>query len=215
MCQSHKRNKHLCITFFSVVYPAMVIFDAMTVPFRNYRKLSNSFIGLLTAITALATLTGCPYSSVYHLDEQPQYQVDEACLGKWATMVTDETGRKSPVKTILSKKNDYEYEVIFTGYLGELNQCGIAINDTIRSTAYISIIDSRRFLMIRVKEENYIAEFIYDDDKISILPLCEHFTNRIVKSNRSLQKAIEMHFKTRLYPLYDEPFCLRNMVRVN
>jgi hypothetical protein len=68
---------------------------------------------------------------------------------------------------------------------------------------------------LTIKSEHYIAEIKMENGKLSILPLSEHFTNRIVRSNDQLKQAIFLHFKTRLYPLYEEAFCLREMVKVN
>jgi hypothetical protein len=79
----------------------------------------------------------------------------------------------------------------------------------------MSSVASRQFLNIQVKGQTYISEFVYKDEKISLLPLCEHFTVKIVRSNNELREALELHYKTRLFPLYDEPFCLKDMVRVN
>ncbi len=116
---------------------------------------------------------------------------------------------------ILTANDEQEYKVCFTGDFEALNDCHIAKNDSIQGTAFMSRIGDRKFLNLKVKGVYYIAEFVYEDDKISLLPLCEHFTNKIIKSGTEITGAIFLHFKTRLYPLYDEPFCLRNMVRVN
>jgi len=187
----------------------------MTVPVQNLPALVKRSAVYLTALFLLLMIYGCPYSSVYKIDTEPQYQTEETYTGKWATIATDENGRQRPVKMILSINNDYENDLCFTGYFDELNNCNIAVNDTIRGTAFMSVVDSRKFFNIKIKGENYISEVIYEDGKLSLLPLCEHFTTKIVKSDAELKRAVLLHFKTRLYPLYDELFCLRDIVKVN
>jgi len=115
---------------------------------------------------------------------------------------------------IVSKKNDYEYDISFIGRINGLRNFNVIKNDTLRATAFFSEAASRRFLNIDIKGQNYIAEFIYKNDKITILPLCEHFTSKIIKTNSELKQALESHFKTRLYPLYDDDFSIREMSRV-
>lgn len=194
-------------------YIVILLVMALSTPKRF--KPGFSFLLLLTAFSLTVILSGCPFSSAYQIDKEPQFLVDDNYLGKWAAITIDDIGMKRPVKMILSRKTDYEYDIIFTGYFDELNKRNIAYNDTIKGTGFMSLVDNRQFFNIKVKEQFYLAEFSFEDGKITMLPLCEHFTNRIVKSNEDLRKSIQWHFKTRLYPLYDDPFCLRNMVRVN
>ncbi len=187
----------------------------MAVPLNKRTTLCNVFLSLCGSFLLCISLSSCPYSAAYRLDEEPKYQVNEAHLGKWAAIATDENGTQRPVKMILTKQTDFEYGLTFTGYFDELNECRIAKNDTIRATGFLSMVGNKQFMNVQLHGVNYLAEFLFDNDKITILPLCEHFTNRIVKSSLDLRKAVTLHFRTRLYPLYDEPFCLREMVRVN
>jgi hypothetical protein len=169
----------------------------------------------IASVLLLVSLSGCPYSSAYTIDHEPQLEVNETLLGKWAGYNIDQRGEKRPVKMILSKRGDKEYGVLFTGYLDELTHCGIATNDTVQTVGNMASVDGREFMQIHFRAETYIAEVKLTDGKLSFLPLCEHFTNRIVKSSDDLKRSVFFHFKTRLYPLYDEPFCIYNMVKVN
>ena len=168
--------------------------------------------GLTLIVTCL--LCACPYSSVYKLDDSPTYNVDEQLLGKWAVLV-DINGHQGPVKMILSKKDEQVYNICFTGYLDALRPFNVITEDTIKGTAFMSPAVSRQFMNISVKGQVYIAECLLTDNKLSLLPLNEHFTPRIVKSNEVLRTALEVHYKTRLKPFYDEAFCLKDMVKVN
>jgi hypothetical protein len=160
---------------------------------------------------------GCPYSSVYKIDAEPQNQVDESYLGKWMGIISPGEGIRSKrvVRMALSRKTDFEYDILFTGHFDELKKYNLAKNDTIRATGFMSYVDGRMFLNARVADQNFITVFQYENDKISILPLNEHFTNRIIKSNEELRRSLLLHFKTRLYPLFDDQFCLREMTREN
>ena len=130
-------------------------------------------------------------------------------------MVVNGAGRELPLKMIVGKKNDYEYNISFTGNINDLRYFNVVKEDTLKCTGFISEAASRRFLNIEAGSQFYIAEFIYKDDKITLLPLCEHFTVKIVKSDAELKEALELHFRTRLYPLYDDEFSLRGMSKVN
>jgi hypothetical protein len=37
------------------------------------------------AFLLITTLCACPYNSAYQLDDEPQQNIDESLLGKWAT----------------------------------------------------------------------------------------------------------------------------------
>lgn len=167
------------------------------------------------ALMAITLLTGCPFSSHCQLDETPMVQTDPALMGKWAAIATDEMGKQYPVKLIISEKTDKIYDLVFVGDLSKLNEYGFAMDDSLFAIGNISVIDNRQFMDITIKSEHYIAEIKMENGKLSFLPLSEHFTNWIVRSNDQLKQAIFYHFKTRLYPLYEESFCLREMVKVN
>ena len=178
---------------------------------RNIYKITfKNLIAWLLILPIVFLLYGCPYSSAYKIDQEPSIPVEDIFIGKWATIAPNGTA----IKMIIDKKNDYEYNINFTGNLNELKQFNIAKNDTLKTTAFVSEAATRRFLNIRLFSQYYIAEFIYKNDKITLLPLCEHFTSRLIKSDAEIKSSLEQHYQTRLYPLYDDEFCLRDMKRV-
>ena len=173
----------------------------------------------ISALSILFTLTfilcGCPYSSVYKLDGEPAVPIDETLIGKWATMVTTGSGDEQPLKMIVAKRSDFEYDMSFIGQINDLRYFNVLTGDTLKATAFLSEAASRRFLNVQVKGETFIAEMVQKDGKLNLLPLCEHFTVKMIRNNEELRTALEWHFKTRLYPLYDPEFCLKQMSRVN
>lgn len=161
-------------------------------------------------------LCGCPYSSVYQLDDSPSVYVDEGLIGKWATFVTAPNGsRPEPVKMILNRKSDFEYDIIFIGFVNELKPFRVLSSDSVKGTAFLSDISGRRFLNINVKSQVYIAELKYKDDKLSVLPLSEHFTSKMIRNNSSLRNSVDIHYKLNVHPNVEKEFCLMNMTRVN
>ena len=160
-------------------------------------------------------LCSCPYSSPYKLDESPSIYVEEEILGSWATFVKKPNGKEEPVKLILSKKNDTEYNIAFTGYLNELKPFRILDKDSISGTAFMSTAAGRQFLNITIKGSNYIAELKFKDGMLSLLPLVEHFTSKMIFNNTELRNSVEFHYKTRVHAMYDDDFCLREMLKVN
>lgn len=172
------------------------------------------YILLLTAVTVL--LYGCPFSSTHVLDESPGIYVEDALLGSWATFVKKPvSGKEEPVKLILSKKNESEYTIAFTGSLNELKRYRIIEKDSITGSAFMSTVGGKQFLNIIIKDQTYIAEVILKNGLLSLLPLSEHFTAKMIRSNADLRNSIEFHYKTRVHPLYDDEFCLWDMVKVN
>ena len=171
----------------------------------------------ITLLYLLAiSLCSCPYSSPYKLDDAPGIYVEDILLGKWATFVKKSgTDREEPVKLILSKKNETEYNIAFTGYLDELRPFNIINADSVTGTAFMSTVGETQFLNISIKSKIYIAELKYKNDKLSLLPLVEHFTAKMVSNNAALRNSVEFHYKTRLRPMYDDDFCLKDMVKVN
>ena len=163
----------------------------------------------------LICLYGCPFSSSYKLDADPAEYADDQLVGNWATMVTTASGKEGPVKMSVRKKNDMEYSIDFTGDIYDMKPFGIVTQDSIKCNAYISNASGFRFLNISIQGQIYIAEFILKDNRLSVLPLAEKFTAKLIRSDSDLRNAVEFHFKTRVKPVYDEPFCLREMVRVN
>jgi len=178
------------------------------------RGFSSRLYHYLLFFPVIIFLYGCPFSSAYKLDDDPNIYTEDVLLGNWATMITTKSGRQLPAKMILGKKNDTEYTIAFTGYISDLEVYNVITNDTIKGTAFMSTVAGRQFLNIGIKEQNYIAELVYRDNKLSLLPLAEKFTAKYIMSNEDLRLAVEVHVKTRVSPVYDDPFCLRDMVRV-
>jgi len=172
------------------------------------------FITCLFLLAAL--LCACPYSSSYKLDDEPNMYVEDALIGKWATLIKKEGSEKEePVKLTLSKKNETEYFISFTGAMDELRSFNIIAADSINGTAFMSTVGGNQFLNISIKSQVYIAELKLKNDKLSLLPLVEHFTSKMVQNNAALRICVDFHYKTRVHPMFDEAFCLKDMVRVN
>jgi hypothetical protein len=161
-------------------------------------------------------LCSCPYSSPHFLDDTPSIYVETDLLGTWATLVKKSvSGKEEPVSLILSKKSDTEYYIAFTGSLNELKPFNLVDKDSISGTAFMSTVATKQFLNITIKENNYIAEIILKDEKLSLLPLAEHFTSKMIMNNADLRNFVTLHYRTRVHPLYDDDFCLKEMIRVN
>ena len=116
---------------------------------------------------------------------------------------------------MLSKKNDTEYFISITGEMNELRRFNIMAEDSINGTAFMSVVGGNQFLNISIKSQTYIAELKYKDGKLSILPLVEHFTSKLVQNNAALRTCVDFHYKTRVHPMVDNEFCLKDMVKVN
>jgi hypothetical protein len=164
-------------------------------------------------------LFGCPYESSYPIDTEAQQPIDEALLGKWAAFIpkpsTDGHPREEAIKIIFEKRTDLEYDVAITGYIDELRRSRMITNDTIKGTAFLSIIDNRQFLNTFIFGKVYIAEVKLKDNTLDILTLAEHFTSKFVKNSNALRSAISVHYKTRSFPMYDDWFVVKKMQRVN
>ena len=162
------------------------------------------------------TLCACPYSSAYYLDETSGMNVQDALLGKWTTyMKKPGSSGEEEIYLSLSKKTDTEYHISITGNLNELRPYRVLISDSLTGTAFMSLVDTRQFLNININSRIYIAELKLKDDKLSLLPLAENFTGKMVRNTADLRKSVEVHYKTRVHPLLDDDFCLRNMVKLN
>ena len=162
------------------------------------------------------TLCACPYSSAYYLDETSGMNVQDALLGKWTTyMKKPGSSGEEEIYLSLSKKTDTEYHISITGNLNELRPYRVLISDSLSGTAFMSLVDNRQFLNININSRIYIAELKLKDDKLSLLPLAENFTGKMVRNTADLRKSVEVHYKTRVHPLLDDDFCLRNMVKLN
>lgn len=160
-------------------------------------------------------LCACPYSSPYKLDENPNIYVEDALLGNWAVFVKKPGGKEVPVKMMLAKKNETEYTIAFTGQLEELKPFRVVYKDTVTGTAFMSTVAGKQFFNIAIKGTNYIAELKLKDDKLSLLPIAEHFTSKLIQNNAELRNSLEFHCRTRVHPTYDEDFSLIEMIKVN
>ena len=162
------------------------------------------------------TLCSCPYSSAYYLDETPTIYVEDALVGKWIAFVKKpNNNREEAVYLTLSKKTDTEYNISFDGALNELRPYKFITSDSLAGTAFMSTVDGRQFLNININSRVYIAELDFKDDKLSLLPLAESFTAKMIFTSAALRKSVEVHYKTRVHPTLDDDFCLRNMVKAN
>lgn len=161
------------------------------------------------------SLCSCPYSSAYFLDETSSIYVEDALLGKWVTFIkTPRSSREEEVYLTLTKKTDTEYNISFTGGLNELRPYRVLISDSLTGTAFMSTVDDRQFFNIRINSRNYIAELKLKNNMLSLLPLAESFTAKMVRNAADLRKSVEIHYKTRVHPLLDDDFCLRNMTKL-
>ncbi len=170
---------------------------------------------LLLPLMALL-LCGCPWRSPWQLDAAPQLPADETLVGKWAAFVQKtRSGKAEPVKVIISAHTNTEYNIYITGYLDELRMFRGFNTDTIKGTGFLSAVGNHQVLNVHIQQDVYLCEVAWEKGKLSLLPLSEHFTQKMIKSNTVLRQALEFHYKTRLRPVYENEFCLLNMVRVN
>lgn len=161
------------------------------------------------------TLCSCPYSSPYYLDERSGIYVEDALLGKWITVIKRRnSSREEQIYLTLTKRTDTEYNITFTGDLDGLRPYNVLIADSLTGTAFMSTIDERQFFNIRINARNYIAELQLKDDRLSLLPLAESFTAKMILNSAALRKSVEVHYKTRVHPMLDDDFCLRNMTKL-
>jgi hypothetical protein len=190
-------------------------FAGITAEYYFYTRMKNAFrISLLLWLSI--SLCSCPYSSPYKLDDEPTMYVEDVLLGSWSAVIKKENSlREEPVKLVLSKKNDTEYFISITGDMDELRQFDVMAADSINGTAFMSTVGSNQFLNISIKSQTYIAELRLKDGRLSILPLVEHFTSKLVQNNAALRTCVDFHYKTRVHPMVDEDFCLKDMVKVN
>lgn len=161
-------------------------------------------------------LCSCPYSSAYYLDETPGIYVEEALIGNWHTYVKKPGNNgEEAIYLHLSKKTDTEYNIAFTGNLAAILPFKLTNKDSLTGTAFMSTVGDNQFLNIRINSRNYIAQLKFKGDKLSLLPLAEHFTAKMILNNEALRNSVDFHYKTRVHPILDHEFCLRDMVKVN
>jgi hypothetical protein len=161
-------------------------------------------------------LCACPYRSTYLLETDPSQPLDSNLVGKWAAFIKkNNTEKEEPVKLIITAQADNRYAFAITGYIDELRPHQLFTGDSIKGTAFVTLLANRSFLNVSIKAYQYIAELQWHKGKPSVLPIAENFTNKLIKNNQELKTALEHHCKVRFQPTYDEAFCLRDMVRVN
>ena len=179
----------------------------------------KSFLHPALLVLLCIVLWGCPYDSAYSIDEAPQQPIDEELIGKWASFVQRPSYQneytEAPVKIMFEKSTDMEYGVTITGYIDDLKRYRVCENDTIKGTAFLSLINNRPFLNTFIKGKVYIAEIKKEGNTLDILTLAEHFTSKFIKNSTALRTAIDYHYKTRTAPMYDDWFVLKNLQKVN
>ena len=161
------------------------------------------------------TLCACPYSSAYYLDENPTIYVEDALVGKWITFKKElGSNHEEAVYLTLSKRTETEYNISFTGRLDKLRPFKVLISDSLTGIAFMSTVGDHQFFNININSRVYIAELDLKGDKLSLLPLAESFTSKMIFTSAALRKSVEVHYKTRVHPVLDDDFCLRDMVKV-
>lgn len=161
------------------------------------------------------SLCSCPYSSAYNLDETPGIYVEDVLLGNWITYVKKpNSNREEAVYLSLKKKTDMEYEISFSGNLDELKPYKYITSDSLSGTAFMSTVGDRQFFNIKINSRVYIAELCLKDNKLSLLPLAEHFTAKMIFNCQALRNSVDFHYKTRVHPILDDDFCLKGMVKI-
>ena len=187
----------------------MIYYSAL---FKNKQHFFTLF---LLGFFIVFVLSGCPYRSIYSIDTEPQLPINESYLGTWETMAVDANAKPVMVRLNLTKNSDSIYNIEFSGYFGRLNKKKKPVIDTIVGSSYLSNIGSREFMNIKVRKLVFIAQVIYKNDELNLLAMTENFTNKMVQCDEQLRNALAYHFRTRLNPLYDDDFCLKNLKRVS
>jgi hypothetical protein len=167
-----------------------------------------------TAISIMILLCGCPYHTAFPIEKTPQVEVNYSYLGSWKGRFIDEiSGNAKAIKLNITKADDFNYALQITGKF-ENSSNKKNVEDTVHATMFMSIINNKQIANVILDNRVFFADVSYQNDQISFLPLAENFTSFFVKTDAELKNRIAYHFKTRLHPLYDESFCLRNMTRV-
>lgn len=162
------------------------------------------------------SLCACPYSSAYNLDDTPTIYVEDALLGKWTTFIKKPGSNQQEVINLnLDKRTETEYNISFSANIDELRPYKKITSDSLTGTAFMSTINENQFLNIRINSRVYIAQLIMKDNKLSLLPLAEHFTAKMIFNSQALRNCVDIHYKTRVHPTLDDEFCLRDMVKHN
>jgi hypothetical protein len=183
-----------------------------TVLFSHYMKA----VSVISLFALTVSLCSCPYSSSHGIDETPNIYVEDALIGSWSAQVkVPDSDKSETIKMALSRKTDTEYNIVFTGYLDQLRPFRIVSSDSLAGSAFMSTVDGRQFLNIKIQSRTYIAELQLENEKLSLLPLAESFTNKMIFTSEALRNSVSFHYKSRVHPVYDGDFCLRGMVRSN
>jgi hypothetical protein len=179
----------------------------------------KNLLPVFLLITCTIFLCGCPYDSPYNIDETASQNIDEVLLGKWATYIKKSGdanhSKEEPVKIIFGKRTEMDYDIAITGYIEELKPFHVITNDSIKGTGYLSSVAGKQFLNAYINGRVYIAEVIKKGATLSILPLSEYFTSKLIKNSNELRTAVEFHYKVKLTPAYDPFFSLKNLQKVN
>ncbi|HAN66506.1 MAG TPA: hypothetical protein DCQ34_09785 [Chitinophagaceae bacterium] len=181
----------------------------------NLSGLTRNFLTRLMLAAFLPCLYACPYSSRFSLDAEPQLPIEDDFMGKWAVMIQTYDKSEIPVKLIIDKYTDYEYQLVFVGDWHLMAPRRVPFTDSIKGTGFISQVGDKRFFNVKLKNEYYIAETFVKNGKLSLLPLRDHFTNKLIKKQTELRAELEWHYNYRIKPMYDESFCLKDMERVH
>lgn len=178
----------------------------------------KQFLRIILFFILPIVLWGCPYDSPYGIDKTATEDIDESLLGSWAGIVSkpfnDGQYKEDTVKIIFSKNTDLEYNIAITGYINELKPYHVITNDSIKGTAFVSIVAKKQFLNAFIKGKMYIAEIKRDNNSLSILCLAEHFTSKYIKSSTELRQAVEFHYKIAGTVSYDDYFILKKLQKV-
>jgi hypothetical protein len=159
-------------------------------------------------------LCGCPYHTSFPIEKTPQVEVNYSYLGSWKGKLIDEiSGNAKTVNVNISKADDFNYSVVITGKFQNIIYKKNT-EDTIYASMFMSVINNKQIANVMFDNRVFFADVSYQNDQISFLPLAENFTSFFVKTDAELKNRIAYHFKTRLHPLYEESFCLRNMTRI-
>jgi hypothetical protein len=179
---------------------------------RFARLILNSVIGFASMIL----ITGCPYHSSHSLEDSPSNSINTSYLGKWRGSITNEvTGEQTNLRLEISSVSETEYSFELIGrILKRTDKKKRVLIDTLSATGFISQVDNRQILNIKFRDQIYLSDFTYTNDKISIMPLSDHFTSFMIRSNKQLRDVVAYHFKSRINPMYDESACLKNMTRI-
>jgi hypothetical protein len=180
--------------------------------FRFARLILKSVIGFASMIL----ITGCPYHSPHSLVDTPSNSINTSYLGKWKGTLTDEvTGEQTNLRLEISSISETEYSFELIGrILKRTNKKKKPLIDTLNATGFISQVDNKEILNLKFRDRVYLSDITYTNDKISILPLSDHFTSFMIRSNKQLRDVVSYHFKSRINPMYDESACLKNMTRI-